>query len=396
MLITRDMLNEAIMEKKSLFHDGDEIDDDVFYDLFIGHPAKRIHRQTKKEYYARYNKEELSAPCSELKSDPKTKTYDKIKCYLTCSICGKKMSFYIKKRQITNRTFNYKVAMDSLNLNYKKEEGQLNLYYKHVISLYYKDIDNLLICNTCISSVKKQINNEARAFLSSPDKFEWIKENYWSGDWKNRLVLLVGYKEFKSGNVITEIKTIDGEKYTNEDFTEEQQRELEVEKIRLAKKEEARKHREELRRIQKERLVAEEEERIRVKRANELFLAKHQKNTPTQRYINTFCNENSEIDITDKGLVNEALYPDLNEVCLEDVQKHNCKMYKNYLNTPLWKIISSKIKWNAYSKCEKCGSTKYLQVHHKSYDFKGVEFLAMEDLECLCSECHAKEHQNLK
>ena len=391
MLITRNMLNEAIRNKKPLFHNGDEIDDDVMYDLFIGHPVRRIHRQSKNEYYSRYNKKELSVLCSELKSEPKTKTYDKIKCRLTCSICGEKIMFYISKGQITNGTFNYKVAMKSLNLNYKKEEDQLDLYYDYLISRYYKDIDNLLICNSCISSVKTKISNEARAFLSSPNKFEWIKENYWSGDWKCRLVHSLGFRDLKSGKVITEIETIDGEIYTNEDFTEEQKEEIERERKIFAKKEEARKHRQELRRLQQERLVAEEEERQKTKRANELFLARHQKNTATQRYINKFCNMHSDIDITDKSNIYEALHPE--GVNFEDVQKYNSRLYRDYLQSPLWQIISSKVKWNAHYKCERCGSTKHLQVHHKSYEFKGVEFLAFHELECLCAECHKAEHQ---
>lgn len=76
----------------------------------------------------------------------------------------------------------------------------------------------------------------------------------------------------------------------------------------------------------------------------------------------------------------------------EAIQKHNSKLYREYLQSPLWKIISSKVKWNANHRCEKCGSTKNLVTHHTSYEFKGVEFLAFHTLQCLCSKCHEKEH----
>lgn len=68
-------------------------------------------------------------------------------------------------------------------------------------------------------------------------------------------------------------------------------------------------------------------------------------------------------------------------------------IYREYLQSPLWKIISSKVKWNANYRCEKCGSTKNLVTHHTSYEFKGIEFLAFHTLQCLCSKCHEKEHE---
>ena len=100
---------------------------------------------------------------------------------------------------------------------------------------------------------------------------------------------------------------------------------------------------------------------------------------------------NSDIDITDPYIMNEALHPE--GVRYEDVQKYNSKLYRDYLQSPLWKIISSKVKWNADYKCERCGSKNHLQIHHKSYDFKGVDFLAFHELECLCAECHKNVHQ---
>ena len=61
---------------------------------------------------------------------------------------------------------------------------------------------------------------------------------------------------FNFGEVITNIRTIDGDEYINKEFTEEQQRELDERKIREAKKEEERKYRAELEKIRQESLVA--------------------------------------------------------------------------------------------------------------------------------------------
>ena len=57
------------------------------------------------------------------------------------------------------------------------------------------------------------------------------------------------------------------------------------------KKEEELNHQRELEEIHHQQKLDEEAERERTRKANELFLASHQKNTPTQRYINKFCNQ---------------------------------------------------------------------------------------------------------
>jgi 5-methylcytosine-specific restriction endonuclease McrA len=43
------------------------------------------------------------------------------------------------------------------------------------------------------------------------------------------------------------------------------------------------------------------------------------------------------------------------------------------------------------ARCERCGSTRDLELHHKTYDRLGRELLS--DLELLCSGCHAEADQ---
>ena len=176
------------------------------------------------------------------------------------------------------------------------------------------------------------------------------------------------------------IRAANGDSWTDEKYNECQK----------SKKEELI-HQRKLEEIRRQQKLDEEAERERTRKANELFLASHQLNTPTQRYIDKFCNKDSDIDITDKEIQREALSPE--DVNYEAIQKHNSKLYREYLQSPLWKIISSKVKWNANYRCEKCGSTKNLVTHHTSYEFKGIEFLAFHTLQCLCSKCHEKEHE---
>jgi hypothetical protein len=42
------------------------------------------------------------------------------------------------------------------------------------------------------------------------------------------------------------------------------------------------------------------------------------------------------------------------------------------------------------AKCNRCGSTQFLEVHHLHY--KNFRHEQMEDLEVLCENCHVKEH----
>lgn len=66
--------------------------------------------------------------------------------------------------------------------------------------------------------------------------------------------------------------------------------------------------------------------------------------------------------------------------------------YKDYLMTPLWRIVSSRVKFRK-GECDICGGTKDLEIHHKSYKHLGIEFLFPEDLACLCHKCHDLEHK---
>lgn len=68
--------------------------------------------------------------------------------------------------------------------------------------------------------------------------------------------------------------------------------------------------------------------------------------------------------------------------------------YKDFLQTPYWDFVTSMKKYRADYKCELCGATKYLQVHHKSYENHGREHTTqgLKDLIVLCKNCHAKFH----
>lgn len=383
MLITRDILNKALKDKIPLFHDGDYIDDDVLYDLFYAPPILKDLPNGKKTLRTLIPKSDRNILCTELKGrlSNKKEKYDKIYCNVICKSCGKVFSIYITKCQIINRHFKIK---DRVKPIYGSPIDKCAYtYHSHYISLRqlynikFGKADNIYVCDSCIDKFISDSNREASEILGRNDKFEWFRSDESANDWRRGLFYEV------PDCVGTKINTIDGDYWTDDKYNEWQ-------KHQEQKKEEELNYKRKLEEIRRQQKLDEEAERERTRKANELFLASHQLNTPTQRYIDKFCNKDSDIDITDKEIQREALSPE--DVNYEAIQKHNCKLYKEYLQSPLWKIISSKVKWNANYRCEKCGSTKNLVTHHTSYEFKGVEFLAFHTLQCLCSKCHEKEH----
>ena len=66
--------------------------------------------------------------------------------------------------------------------------------------------------------------------------------------------------------------------------------------------------------------------------------------------------------------------------------------YCDFLKTPYWKAISERVKYKAKYKCQICNSTDNLCVHHRSYSSHGDEVHNLEDLICICQDCHTKHH----
>lgn len=65
--------------------------------------------------------------------------------------------------------------------------------------------------------------------------------------------------------------------------------------------------------------------------------------------------------------------------------------YKEFLASVFWANLSDSCKHRAGRKCERCGSKHMLQAHHRFYrdDWYSTQ---LGDLECLCRDCHKKEH----
>ncbi len=66
--------------------------------------------------------------------------------------------------------------------------------------------------------------------------------------------------------------------------------------------------------------------------------------------------------------------------------------YYDFLKTPYWKAIAERVKIKADFRCSLCNSNKNLSVHHRTYSIHGDELYNMNELVCICQECHEKHH----
>lgn len=78
----------------------------------------------------------------------------------------------------------------------------------------------------------------------------------------------------------------------------------------------------------------------------------------------------------------------------ETVRELKEMKYEDFLQTDYWKMVSEQARINAHFKCQLCGcKDKKLNVHHNTYEHRGEEFKHMEDLICLCEDCHNFYHR---
>lgn len=66
--------------------------------------------------------------------------------------------------------------------------------------------------------------------------------------------------------------------------------------------------------------------------------------------------------------------------------------YQDFLQTDYWKLIRQHLMLARGSKCQKCGDSGELHIHHLSYDRRGMEHTALHHLKILCAKHHREVH----
>ena len=73
------------------------------------------------------------------------------------------------------------------------------------------------------------------------------------------------------------------------------------------------------------------------------------------------------------------------------------KYRQSLRNNPYWEEVKRKVRIRDGHKCQVCGKTYNLEVHHKVYDIAGYSIVGHEleflyCLETLCEDCHRMKH----
>lgn len=66
--------------------------------------------------------------------------------------------------------------------------------------------------------------------------------------------------------------------------------------------------------------------------------------------------------------------------------------YGEYLKTPYWRAVAARARVRDNCRCRMCNSAERPEVHHRTYDVRGIEHAHMDDLITLCHACHSKHH----
>ena len=115
----------------------------------------------------------------------------------------------------------------------------------------------------------------------------------------------------------------------------------------------------------------------------------------TKLYIDRYLNPDSKWR---DGVKTFVKINELNNYFIDDkdISEYiNGMSYQYFLKTPYWKAITEKVRYKSGFKCNLCGSNKKLNIHHRDYTHHGDELHHMEDLICLCEECHSKFHNKI-
>lgn len=113
-------------------------------------------------------------------------------------------------------------------------------------------------------------------------------------------------------------------------------------------------------------------------------------------YITKFLVPSTEVlsDIALLKLSKEVINPPVEYEQLIEAKIHTLT-YDDFLQTLYWRVIAAYKRKQMGYRCEICGSTKKLNVHHKTYIIHGVEHdseVIEKDLMLTCEKCHGDIH----
>lgn len=116
-----------------------------------------------------------------------------------------------------------------------------------------------------------------------------------------------------------------------------------------------------------------------------------------EEYIAKFLVPGAEVppDTTLLELSKEVIDPPEEYETLIDAKIHTLT-YDEFLQTLYWRAIAAYKRKQMSYRCELCGSTKKLNVHHRTYLIHGIEHysgIIEKDMMLVCEQCHREIHE---
>lgn len=110
------------------------------------------------------------------------------------------------------------------------------------------------------------------------------------------------------------------------------------------------------------------------------------------RHIEAFRRENPSLVSSEasSGPAEDAFLFETYVSASETTRQRNQEWYDTYLDSAHWQECRRAALSAANGRCERCGASEALHVHHRTYD--RIEHEELQDLEVLCEPCHANEH----
>lgn len=74
-------------------------------------------------------------------------------------------------------------------------------------------------------------------------------------------------------------------------------------------------------------------------------------------------------------------------------KRNKTSKYRTYIESPLWENRKNEYYKNHLKKCNRCGSCRYVSLHHMYYDYNTFGTEPDDILVPLCSSCHKEYHR---
>lgn len=86
------------------------------------------------------------------------------------------------------------------------------------------------------------------------------------------------------------------------------------------------------------------------------------------------------------------LWERLGSIPVSRLRRYKEMNYETFCQTMYWFVVREKIMRDRRRRCQRCGGTYALHVHHTQYPERGTEHRHLDLLELVCGKCHAIEH----